>query len=143
MAEKLTNEKLDTYWRAVLQDTNAPDIVVSLNAQLQRTLEAVKRIEGELRDWARMEMTKSRRTATVILFKDTGKYYTQEEWEIPTKNEVLARGGNPGDAAGPYCMQYSKDFRRIGNTGAVLIDAQEPWGFPHLFPGGDGNNHAS
>lgn len=59
--------------------------------------------------------------ATVILFKPSGKYYTEEEWEIPPR------------AIGPYDMLGSKDFRRIAN-GAVLVVTQEPWGFPHLFP---------
>ena len=60
--------------------------------------------------------------ATVILFKPSGKYYTEEKWRIP-----------PG-AIGPYDMSASPDFRRIGG-GAVLVNTQEPWGFPHLFPG--------
>jgi hypothetical protein len=59
--------------------------------------------------------------ARVILFKESGKYYTEEEWEIPEK------------AIGPYDMERSPDFRRIGN-GAVLVETQEPWGYPHLFP---------
>lgn len=59
--------------------------------------------------------------ADVVLFKDNGKYYTTETWEIPA------------DAIGPHDMGRSPDFRRIGN-GAVLIETQEPWGFPHLFP---------
>lgn len=60
--------------------------------------------------------------ATVILFKPSGKYYTEEEWEIP-------RG-----AIGPFDMDASPDFRRIDN-GPVLVATQEPWGYPHLFPG--------
>jgi hypothetical protein len=56
------------------------------------------------------------------LFKPSGKYYTEEDWKIPE------------DAIGPYDMERSPDFRRIGG-GAVLIESQEPWGFPHLFPG--------
>lgn len=60
-------------------------------------------------------------TAKVILFKDSGKYYTEEEWEIPE------------DAIGPYDMEKSKNFRRIG-SGAVLVETQEPWGYPHLIP---------
>ena len=62
-------------------------------------------------------------TANAILFKPSGKYYTEEPWEIPEGAIV------------PYDMVRSKDFRRIGG-GAVLIETQEPWGFPHLFPGG-------
>jgi hypothetical protein len=60
--------------------------------------------------------------ARVILFRASGKYYTEEEWEIPEK------------AIGPYDMEHSPDFRRIDH-GAVLVDTQEPWGYPHLFPG--------
>lgn len=60
-------------------------------------------------------------TATVILFKESGKYYTEEKWRIPE------------DTIGPYDMAKSPDFRRIGK-GAVLVESQEPWGYPHLFP---------
>lgn len=60
-------------------------------------------------------------TAEVTLFKPGGKYYTTEEWRLPA------------EAIGPYDMDRSPDFRRIGG-GPVLIDTQEPWGFPHLFP---------
>lgn len=59
--------------------------------------------------------------ATVILFKRSGKYYTEESWRVPD------------NAIGPYDMEYSLDFRRI-DGGPVLVDTQEPWGFPHLFP---------
>jgi hypothetical protein len=61
-------------------------------------------------------------TAKVILFRRSGKYYTEEEWEIP-----------PG-AMGPFDMDASYDFRRI-DGGPVLVVTQEPWGYPHLFPG--------
>jgi hypothetical protein len=61
------------------------------------------------------------RDANVILFKPSGKYYTEEPWQIPH------------DAIGPYDMQRSPDFRRI-DGGPVLVDTQEPWGYPHLFP---------
>jgi len=60
------------------------------------------------------------KTAKVILFKPSGKYYSSEEWEIPE------------DAIGPHDMARSKDFRRFPG-GAVLVE-DEPWGFPHLFP---------
>lgn len=73
-----------------------------------------------------------RRTATaaaddalrvmVILFKPSGKFYTEESWRVPV------------GAIGPYDMDRSPDFRRISG-GAVLIATQEPWGCPHLFPG--------
>lgn len=61
--------------------------------------------------------------AQVDLFKPSGKYYTSESWLIPL------------DAIGPYDMLRSPDFRRISG-GAVLVESQDPWGYPHLFPGG-------
>ena len=72
----------------------------------------------------------STRTATVTLFKDTGKYYTQEAWAVPV-HAIL-----------PSDMEMSPDFHRISG-GAVLVDTDAApecpeasnWGFPHLFPG--------
>lgn len=61
-------------------------------------------------------------TAKVILFKPTGKFHTEEEWRIPT------------GAIGPYDMAQSPDFRQIAG-GPVLVETQEPWGFPHLLTG--------
>jgi hypothetical protein len=58
--------------------------------------------------------------ATVILFKPGGKYYTEEQWEVPA------------DAIGPWDMERSPDFRQISG-GPVLVDTQEPWGYPHLL----------
>lgn len=63
--------------------------------------------------------------AIVILFRRSGKYYTEENWEIPE------------DAIVPADMIRSKDFRRISDGGAVLVESQEPWGYPHLFPSED------
>lgn len=60
----------------------------------------------------------------VILFKPSGKYYTEEEWAIPENDEYSFL---------PSCMKNSPNFRRISG-GAVLVETQEPWGFPHLFP---------
>ena len=57
----------------------------------------------------------------VTLFKPNGRYYTEEEWEVPP------------NAIGPADMQRSPNFRRI-DGGAVLIE-WEQWGYPHLFPG--------
>ena len=57
---------------------------------------------------------------TVVLFKDTGKYYTEELWRIPD------------NAIGPYDMVNSPDFHTIAG-GPVLIESQEPWGYPHLI----------
>lgn len=62
--------------------------------------------------------------AKVILFKRSGKYYTEEEWRIP-KNCII-----------PAYMDRSEDFRRI-DGGAVLVPTQEPWGYPQLFPSED------
>lgn len=59
-------------------------------------------------------------TATVTLFKPSGKYYTEERWEVPD------------GAVGPWDMEKSTNFRRI-DGGPVLVDTQEPWGFPHLL----------
>lgn len=71
----------------------------------------------------------STRTATVTLFKETGKYYTLEAWAVPV-NAIL-----------PSDMLMSPDFRRI-DGGTVLVDADAAsvfpearnWGFPHVFP---------
>lgn len=71
-------------------------------------------------------------TAEVILFKPSGKYYTTDDWRIPTQ-VPNPKTGAPQKAIGPYCMEYSPDFRRI-DGGAVLVPDQEPWGYPHLFP---------
>lgn len=73
--------------------------------------------------------------AKVILFKASGKYYTEEEWEIPTVEELELKQINepyPDYIFMPNCMRWSKDFRRI-QGGAVLVESQEPWGFPVLF----------
>lgn len=64
-------------------------------------------------------VTRTWTKARVILFKDSGQYYSADYWEIPE------------GAIGPWDMERSEDFRRIGN-GAVLIETQEPWGFPWL-----------
>jgi hypothetical protein len=79
-----------------------------------------------------------RQWATVVLFKPSGKYYTEEPWRIPTREEAQSHPDfMPGDMTGPFSMLYSPDFRRIGD-GAVLVETQEPWGYPHLFPAGLG-----
>lgn len=74
--------------------------------------------------------------ATVILFKPNGKYYTKEEWRIPetVPDHSEYRGDFVRTVIGPYDMRHSPDFRRISG-GAVLVESQEPWGYPHLFPG--------
>lgn len=72
-------------------------------------------------DWHEGGSVQRGRVIMVTLFKDTGKYYTSEGWRIPD------------DAIGPWDMERSVDFRRIGR-GSVLVEAQEPWGYPHLIP---------
>jgi hypothetical protein len=73
--------------------------------------------------------------AKVILFKSSGKYYTEEEWRIPEEvpDHSEMRGDYVRKVLGPYDMRHSLDFRRI-DGGAVLVETQEPWGYPHLFP---------
>jgi hypothetical protein len=74
--------------------------------------------------------------AEVTLFRASGKYYTTDTWEIPTKEEILERGGQRGDVFYPGCMRYSKDARKI-DGGYALVDTQEPWGHPALIPAKD------
>lgn len=70
-------------------------------------------------------------TATVTLFKGSGKYYTEEQWEIPE------------GALGPYAMSESKDARLIGDDGYAVVPSQEPWGYPHLIAPGSIKGRAS
>lgn len=67
-----------------------------------------------------IDITRRYTHAQVTLFRKSGKYYTEELWEIPD------------GAISPADMDRSKDFRRI-DGGAVLVETQEPWGFPHLI----------
>lgn len=69
--------------------------------------------------------------AKVSLFRISGKWYMDEEWRIPTEAEVLAGGGNRGDAVGPYCMRYSPDYK--GTQWLTLVHTQEPWGYAHII----------
>lgn len=82
------------------------------------------------------EATPEPKRAKVILFKPSGKYYTEEEWEIPAvvRDMSAARGKFTREAIVPVDMLHSPDFRRI-EGGPVLVESQEPWGYPHLFPG--------
>jgi len=72
--------------------------------------------------------------ATVIRFKESGKYYTEEEWEVPVVVHDFSpeRGRYIREAIGPWDMIHSPDFRRI-DDGKVLVVTQEPWGYPHLI----------
>jgi hypothetical protein len=74
--------------------------------------------------------------AKVILFRHSGKYYTEEHWEVPEEVDDWSsyRGNFRRPVVGPYDMSQSKDFRRISG-GPVLVVTQEPWGYPHIFPG--------
>lgn len=58
--------------------------------------------------------------AEITLFKPGGKYYTTEKWRIPSPCLV------------PDEMVNSPDFRRI-DGGPVLVETQEPWGYPALL----------
>lgn len=72
--------------------------------------------------------SESTRTVSVILFKDSGKYYSEESWRVPYE---------PLD---PSEMVNSPDYHRIGN-GKVLITSEahdhaskdQNWGYPHLI----------
>ena len=70
----------------------------------------------------------------VVLFKASGKYYTEEPWRVPVTVPHVTLLGMTHPPTGPYDMRHSPDFRRI-DGGAVLVESQEPWGYPHLFPG--------
>jgi hypothetical protein len=75
-----------------------------------------------LRGAAEARVKAGEHRARVILFKPGGKYMYEEEWAVPAS------------AIGPADMGASPDFRRVSG-GPVLVPSQEPWGFPHLFPG--------
>lgn len=72
----------------------------------------------------------------VDLFKPSGKWYTEEDWRIPqwVHDHSPQRGAFKRRPIGPYDMAQSPDFRRI-DGGPVLVPSQDPWGYPHLFPG--------
>jgi hypothetical protein len=113
------------------------DVSIPSRESFQRLLRAALKVAGDWECWDILAERGPRPTkARVILFKASGKYYTQEEWEIPiaVKDYSERRGAFTREAIGPYDMRHSKDFRRI-DGGAVLVPTQEPWGYPHLFPG--------
>lgn len=72
----------------------------------------------------------SQRTVSVVLFKDSGKYYASESWRAPVNEGYLD----------PSQMVDSPDFRRIGE-GKILILSEphnhapydENWGYPTLI----------
>jgi hypothetical protein len=101
------------------EDRSQQEILETLIGDIRRTL------AGEPED----------RRAKVILFKPSGKYYTEEAWRIPAQVEDYSpkRGNYVRRPILPSDMLQSPDFRRI-DFGAVLVVSQEPWGYPHLFP---------
>lgn len=50
--------ELDIIWKTALSQPDAPDILVSLNAKLQKAHQDAMDAEDELRDWARQHMSK-------------------------------------------------------------------------------------
>lgn len=90
-------------------------------------------LEHLIRDIRRV--FKPERRAKVVLFKASGKYYTEEDWRVPreVRDYSPQRGGFTREVIVPEDMRQSPDFRRI-DGGAVLVPSQEPWGYPHLFP---------
>jgi hypothetical protein len=64
------------------------------------------------------------RRAHVLLFKPSGKFYTEEDWRIPDALAVAVPV--------PAAVLHSPDFHRI-DGGPVLVEG-ELWGYPHLFP---------
>lgn len=75
------------------------------------------------------------RRVHVTLFKPNGRRYTEEDWRIPATvtDYSQSRGEYDREPLGPYDMLQSPDFHRISN-GPVLIHADGPWGYEHLFP---------
>jgi hypothetical protein len=63
--------------------------------------------------------------AAVMLFKPSGKYYSEESWRIPAPP-------TPTSASLPQDMLHSPDFHRIDGGPVLVMDG--PWGYPHLFP---------
>ena len=72
-------------------------------------------------EWQAAARQHTEQKVNVILFRKSGRYYTEEKWRIPH------------GALTPAEMCDSPDFRRV-DRGAVLIPSQEPWGYPHMFP---------
>lgn len=59
-------------------------------------------------------------TARVVRIKDSGKYYTEEEWRIPE------------NAFFPRSMANSPDAR-LENGGIYIVPAQYPWGYEEMI----------
>lgn len=129
--KNFTDEELDTEWRR-LRD-NGDDMAVSLDAERQRHITDANQTVAELRDLARLRLNEPPKTARVIQFKESGKYYTEADWRIPDEEEVIAKGGTKADLTQPSCMKFSPDFKRVAGVGPVLVISQEPWEFPHLL----------
>lgn len=59
-------------------------------------------------------------TARVVRIKDTGKYYTEEQWRIPE------------NAYYPRSMAESPDAR-LDDGGIYIVPAQYPWGYEEII----------
>ncbi|MCA1806267.1 MAG: hypothetical protein LC687_00080 [Actinobacteria bacterium] len=60
------------------------------------------------------------RTVKVTIFKESGKYYTEERWAIPE------------GAIAPYDMDKAPEAQKWKGW-QILVNSQEPWGYPHLL----------
>lgn len=71
--------------------------------------------------------------ARVVLFQRSGKYYTEEEWQVPdtVPDYSHARGHYVREVLIPADMIHSPDFHRI-DGGPVLVHSAR-WGYPHLL----------
>lgn len=130
MADPLDNPLLERGRRAMLKDYgvegDAPmspekyqNKIYQAAARLKQLMSKGRLVETEALAEV-LEILEADLPVEVILFKPGGKYYTTDYWRVPP------------DVIGPYDMDKSPDFRRIGN-GAVLVD-DDRWGYPHLFP---------
>ena len=63
-------------------------------------------------------------TIEVLLFKESGKYYTTDQWRLP-------EGFTPGESA--VVMRNSPDYRNL--YGPVLIPESDVFTVPHILTG--------
>lgn len=100
---------------------------VIVNKFIETNLSASSTIVELVPDLGAAAQAACTRTASVTLFKESGKYYTAAEWRVPV------------NAFDPWHMRLSPDFRMSG--GGVLVDADaasefpnaENWGVPRLI----------
>jgi hypothetical protein len=102
-----------TYNRGIVNHRGVEDRSADSRLRLVVSLHGNKYWEWTTKGWARALRAK------VLLFKPNGKYYTEEEWEVPE------------GALGPADMKKSPNFRRI-DGGPVLVES-DTWGFPALL----------